>query len=108
MWTPKSKEERRSAPLAVAVRLIRERRGESIRAFAEGLGCPTNSIVQYEWGRMVPGPGRLIRLLRLAQNQDEAQPIVAALETAGISMVDLDLSPPLSSIQPQTPAATGA
>jgi transcriptional regulator with XRE-family HTH domain len=93
MWTPRSREDRLAQPLAIAIRLIRTRHGKSIEEFAAMLGCPPNSLAQYQLGRTRPGAGRLIRLLALAQGDDEAQPLLEALGTIGISAPDLIFTP---------------
>lgn len=51
-----------------------------------------NLISKYEQGRVVPNAGRLINLLRLAQNPTERQPFIAALNAHGILASDLSLA----------------
>jgi transcriptional regulator with XRE-family HTH domain len=98
MWTPRpTREERLAAPMAVAVRLIRQNYGKSVMEFAQLLGCPANTLTMYQLGRMKPGAGRLLRLLRLARSEDQVAPILQALDDLGISPADLvvtSIAPP--------------
>jgi transcriptional regulator with XRE-family HTH domain len=90
MWTPRpTREERLAAPMALAVRSIRQARGESVMEFAQLLGCPENTVTMYQLGRMKPSAGRLLRLLRLARSEEQVLPILEALDVLGIRPADL-------------------
>ncbi|MDR3702003.1 MAG: helix-turn-helix domain-containing protein [Candidatus Sulfopaludibacter sp.] len=78
--------------LSDAIRAIRNRMGLSQMEFAILNHLHMNLISKYEQGRVVPNAGRLINLLRLAQNPTERQPFIAALNAHGILASDLSLA----------------
>ena len=74
MWTPRpTREECLAAPLASAIRSIRQDHSKSVTEFADLLGCPVNSLTNYQLGRMKPSAARLLRLLRLARSEEQVR-----------------------------------
>lgn len=72
-----------------AMHSIRARRGLSQVAFGKLIDFPQNKISEFECGRRQPWVRLLMRLLRLAETEDERGPIVAALKRYDILPSDL-------------------
>jgi DNA-binding transcriptional regulator YiaG len=73
--------------LATAIRSIRA--GLTQTQFATFLGVRQASVSGWESGAVIPGVAILVRLLRLAQREEEIKPIVTALAALGVSLGDL-------------------
>lgn len=72
-----------------AMHSIRARRGLSQIAFGNLIDFPQGKISEFESGRRQPWLKLLMRLLRLAETDDERKPIIAALERYDILASDL-------------------
>jgi transcriptional regulator with XRE-family HTH domain len=69
-----------SAPeLALAIRAIRKRRGETMVQFGERLGCANSVVSRYESGILTPSRSMLLLIYRLADTPAEKAAIEAAL-----------------------------
>ncbi len=75
--------------LGSGIRSIRKRLDLNQGEFADKLGWPRNTLVQYELHKIMPSTGRLFRLLQESTEEREKAPIVAALEAQGINLADL-------------------
>jgi len=74
--------------LGQAIRGLRERLDLSQTELGAKLGCPPNTISQYELGITRPSVSRLLSLLREAEGNERAT-ILEALERNGLSVSDL-------------------
>lgn len=69
-----------ASPLAGAIKAIRKRRGQSMRAFSKSLGLSHSAVSGYESGRIIPSRSMLLLLLPLASEEAEKAPILEALD----------------------------
>lgn len=80
---------RAARALPKSVHSIRLALQETQSEFGKRFGVWPNTISRWEAGRVVPIPGTLIALLRLAATTEQQQGIRAALEAAGIPIEQL-------------------
>ena len=78
-----------SSGLAGSIRSIRGRLGLTQTEFAKLTLVSQTNVSKWEKDRLKPGGLSLIRLLRLAQREEEIKPIVTALAASGVSLGDL-------------------
>jgi DNA-binding transcriptional regulator YiaG len=83
---------------AQAIRSIRLNLQENQSEFAARFSVRQNAVSRWETGRVVPTPGNLMSLLRLATGSEQKQGIINALDAAGISIDQVEHTPkPVSS-----------
>ena len=86
---PFHQQRRVGGALGRSIRAIRRRLDLNQGEMAARLGWPRNMVTQYELHTARPRVGRLFDLLGLAVGEEEAAPIIAALEAQGIRAADL-------------------
>jgi transcriptional regulator with XRE-family HTH domain len=75
--------------LGAALEEMRRRLDLNQVEFGKLTGCQQSEISYYETGRELPSIKRLVRFLRLAAQDSERLPILAALERHGFLISDL-------------------
>jgi transcriptional regulator with XRE-family HTH domain len=84
------KRRRPGGPLGRSIRSIRRRLNLNQVELARILGWPRNMVTQYESHTAAPGIARLIQIFRLATQEHERTPLLAALEERGVQVCDLN------------------